>query len=89
MGLPKEWFIGGDLSRPNYKPPFQVGWVPREPAVGECLQYPEVFDADGRIVGLGRGCEHAFFSNPDEVKKVTELLNSGIRPEDINIRDLK
>lgn len=88
MGLPKEWFIEGDLLRPNYKPPFQLGWVPRKPAVGEYLQYPQVFDADGRTVGFGRGDEHPFFSDPDEVKKVAELLNSGIKPEDINIRDL-
>lgn len=78
-------FIEGDLLRPNYQPPFRVGWVQ-----GECLQHPHVVDAEGRIVSFGKPKgQDSLFYNPKKAEKAAELLNSGKNYEDINIRDPK
>lgn len=74
----------------RYQPPFYLGWVPKEPAVGEYLQQPHVVDASGRIVSFGKPKgQDSLFYDPKKAETAAELLNSGRSPEDINIRDPK
>jgi len=66
---------------------FQVSYV-----AGETQEYPHVVDTESRgnrIISFGAPeGQNSLFEDPEKAEKAARLLNSGVAPEKIDLRDL-